>query len=276
MQSKIKTSRYLLKIQAKAFTLIELLVVIAIIAILAAILFPVFAQAKMAAKQAVSMSNIKQLATGSMMYVGDTDDVFMPRDRNDQLCGPYAEQDDAACGEMPGKWFGVMYPYVKNLKILNSPAQPDRDFWTDPNFNTVYFTHALSASASARWYGWKYDWGWGMSYGYNGGDSAYASEGINRRSTTMIARPAEVLLIAGSQGSYDTPQSPHAWANVGLLVHWDTNKDSWGYTPTSAVHNGGTPATFCDGHAKYIKQKWAHSNAMEPVDTNTTSIWSIK
>ncbi len=62
----------------RAFTLIELLVVIAIVAILAAILFPVFAQAKLAAKKTVSVSNLKQLATACVMYAGDHDDV-VPR-----------------------------------------------------------------------------------------------------------------------------------------------------------------------------------------------------
>src|SRR5271163_2405464 len=63
---------------SRAFTLIELLVVIAIIAILAAILFPVFAQAKDAAKKSVALSNVKQLALGYALYLGDTDDTFPP------------------------------------------------------------------------------------------------------------------------------------------------------------------------------------------------------
>src|SRR4051794_23482927 len=62
----------------KAFTLIELLVVIAIIAILAAILFPVFAQAKAAAKKTNCVSNLKQLSLANLMYAGDYDDFYMP------------------------------------------------------------------------------------------------------------------------------------------------------------------------------------------------------
>ena len=60
----------------KAFTLIELLVVIAIIAILAAILFPVFAQAKLAAKKTVALSNTKQMGTGMQIYLSDSDDTY--------------------------------------------------------------------------------------------------------------------------------------------------------------------------------------------------------
>ena len=64
--------------RAVGFTLIELLVVIAIIAILAAILFPVFAQAKLAAKKTVSLSNLKQIGLSWQMYSGDYDDFTMP------------------------------------------------------------------------------------------------------------------------------------------------------------------------------------------------------
>ena len=141
MQSDIKHAHYLTKIQAKAFTLIELLVVIAIIAILAAILFPVFAQAKLAAKQAVFMSNMKQTTTGAILYLSDSEDTFMPRDRDDQKCPPYQEQDDDACGEMPGKWSGLLYPYTKSLGTLYSPVETDRNrTWVDPNHNPGYFT----------------------------------------------------------------------------------------------------------------------------------------
>ena len=79
----------------RAFTLIELLVVIAIIAILAAILFPVFAQAKLAAKKAVSISNQKQLGLAMLMYANDYDDMYARQDGctlNDSEVGTFNNQ----------------------------------------------------------------------------------------------------------------------------------------------------------------------------------------
>src|SRR5271167_4373871 len=79
----------------RGFTLIELLVVIAIIAILAAILFPVFAQAKAAAKKTASLSNVKQIGLGGLMYCNDYDDMFMYQDVN-------ANNDAGACAVTNG------------------------------------------------------------------------------------------------------------------------------------------------------------------------------
>ncbi|HWD40276.1 MAG TPA: prepilin-type N-terminal cleavage/methylation domain-containing protein [Fimbriimonas sp.] len=93
----------------KAFTLIELLVVIAIIAILAAILFPVFAQAKLAAKKTQALSNTKQLGLSILMYNNDYDDVF-----------PVAFGSTNWTGN--DLWPQRVYPYVKNIGVFGSPA----------------------------------------------------------------------------------------------------------------------------------------------------------
>ena len=107
----------------KAFTLIELLVVIAIIAILAAILFPVFAQAKLAAKKTQDLSNMKQIGTATQIYLADYDDVYMS--------AYYYNNNNGSAPDGNGvggytHWTGMLQPYVKNLQIFVSPNDPTR------------------------------------------------------------------------------------------------------------------------------------------------------
>jgi prepilin-type N-terminal cleavage/methylation domain-containing protein len=99
----------------KAFTLIELLVVIAIIAILAAILFPVFAQAKLAAKQTASLSNLKNLGLAVIMYTNDADDAFPLAQRTEP-------SSTAFFGVQP--WSVATQPYIKNWGIFQHPLGP--------------------------------------------------------------------------------------------------------------------------------------------------------
>jgi prepilin-type N-terminal cleavage/methylation domain-containing protein len=107
----------------KAFTLIELLVVIAIIAILAAILFPVFAQAKQAAKRTVSLSNQKQLALASIMYSGDYDDtIVLPTAWSAPGVSSAAYVYFSVGGEIP--WPLLIHPYTKNADLLVDPQAP--------------------------------------------------------------------------------------------------------------------------------------------------------
>ena len=95
----------------RGFTLIELLVVIAIIAILAAILFPVFARAREKARQTSCLSNVKQLALGCHMYAQDYDE-YMPVVQHRTTAALY------------GYWFDVIQPYVKNVQIIYCPSEP--------------------------------------------------------------------------------------------------------------------------------------------------------
>ena len=98
------------------FTLIELLVVIAIIAILAAILFPVFAQAKLAAKKASDLSNMKQLGTATLIYLSDVDDTF-----------PLASFDSLPFNQANSyRWSSTLClgPYVKNTQLFTTPGDP--------------------------------------------------------------------------------------------------------------------------------------------------------
>jgi prepilin-type N-terminal cleavage/methylation domain-containing protein len=132
----------------KAFTLIELLVVIAIIAILAAILFPVFAQAKEAAKKTSCLSNAKLLGTATLIYVNDYDDTLYAHRLNcggnaangyaaTQVCQDYlgtqanglnSTAPDQAGGltspvNMRDYWVYILMPYTKNSQIFVCPDQ---------------------------------------------------------------------------------------------------------------------------------------------------------
>src|SRR5689334_9973156 len=100
----------------KAFTLIELLVVIAIIAILAAILFPVFAQAKEAAKKTSCLGNVKQIATATFLYAGDNDDTLCQTSWETS-----ATPDPWDTAGYQIHWTYLMQPYIKSYQIFKCP-----------------------------------------------------------------------------------------------------------------------------------------------------------
>jgi prepilin-type N-terminal cleavage/methylation domain-containing protein/prepilin-type processing-associated H-X9-DG protein len=125
-----------IRVTKRGFTLIELLVVIAIIAILAAILFPVFARAREMARSSACLSNLKQLAMGWNMYTQDNDELF-PSYHSSQTGYEYVGSNG---------WKKI-FPYVKNLGVFDCPSSPD----------------LAPANTDAAWnsydgnYAWNYD-----------------------------------------------------------------------------------------------------------------------
>ena len=118
----------------RAFTLIELLVVIAIIAILAAILFPVFARAREKARTASCQSNLKQLALAVLMYAQD--------------------YDERTPGQDQGCWTVMIYPYVRNDQIYTCPSRSDLQMsWTNCNAPGGYGIN-MSANSGGYSFAW--------------------------------------------------------------------------------------------------------------------------
>jgi prepilin-type N-terminal cleavage/methylation domain-containing protein/prepilin-type processing-associated H-X9-DG protein len=143
----------------RGFTLIELLVVIAIIAILAAILFPVFAKAREKARQSSCLSNVKQLGLGCLQYAQDYDEL-LPRTAIQVVGGYYG-------------WNMLILPYVKNDQIYRCPSKPNIG-WSSSN-PLVYSP---------------------CGYGYMGPNSPTPS--LNARSLGNVNAPSTCIMLADS------------------------------------------------------------------------------
>src|SRR6056297_3423700 len=124
------------------FTLIELLVVIAIIAILAAILFPVFARAREKARQASCLSNVKQMGLAAMMYVQDYDET-MPPARCYNATIPYT-MPNGDTWDSWGPWFALIQPYAKNPQIFICPSAQESYYGVTSYGANRHIIHVLN------------------------------------------------------------------------------------------------------------------------------------
>ncbi|HWD41861.1 MAG TPA: prepilin-type N-terminal cleavage/methylation domain-containing protein [Fimbriimonas sp.] len=216
----------------KAFTLIELLVVIAIIAILAAILFPVFAQAKLAAKKTSSLSNVKQLDTSMLMYVNDYDDVTptIHGQNNPAQCAPPTLYDGCS-----NEWWEPLFPYFKAINLIYSSerTEPDNDAVRHGVYGAVY----LSA------YG--YNWG---PFGWRGGGLLEKQVAMNPGNTDAGKPLTSVVSPANTFAFGDTYDTPRATIGIGFSGDHFT-----GSSNASMRYGGSFNYAFVDGHAKAAK-----------------------
>jgi prepilin-type N-terminal cleavage/methylation domain-containing protein/prepilin-type processing-associated H-X9-DG protein len=221
----------------RGFTLIELLVVIAIIAILAAILFPVFARAREKARQASCLSNVKQLALGTMMYIQDYDETLATWDRY---------EDDSVSTWYPA---AAVFPYVKNLQVYACPSGGilPGDHTSDPATWNVYVRNGannMTPGPVSRGYGWNY-------YIFHRGTSPYRLADIRSPASTIMLGDAAHMW--GGNGSI-------IWSNVCCDGSWRTSPLD-GYVNGEPMddggsrHNGGENLGFMDGHAKWMSSR---------------------
>ncbi|MDW8103986.1 MAG: prepilin-type N-terminal cleavage/methylation domain-containing protein [Armatimonadota bacterium] len=209
-----------------AFTLIELLVVIAIIAILAAILFPVFAQAREKARHATCLSNMRQMGLAVNMYIQDYDERF-PLDSHTGTNAPWV-------------WLRTLEPYTKNKLLYRCPSDPSTNWTTPlPGFRTVRQTSYITNF-------------WMLP---KLGVDELTTNCTGYNSLASIRAPARTIYIAEAKPNA-TIDHYHAaawrWPNDcgTFLLAEDELAMTW--------HLGGANYTFVDGHAKWMRfeQTW--------------------
>jgi len=224
----------------RAFTLIELLVVIAIIAILAAILFPVFAQAKAAAKQVAGLSNLKQLGLAQQMYYNDYDD-----------CREGRQNIDLSICE---SWRQITYPYVKSTGLFKDAmnvASNYNDAFTDPVGRSVICGATLAPLGSLPGFTRGYDWS--NVYGVRAGGGTWDNAGLNLSEVSSVATTGDIV----EARDFTTDKGPFTQGWVDN-VDGDTSWFGAGNPSTGMIGSGlsgkyneqAENVAFMDGHAK--------------------------
>lgn len=281
---------------SRAFTLIELLVVIAIIAILAAILFPVFAQAKASAKNISDLSNVKQLGLANIMYAGDFDDNY----------------SFAIRADWNATWATNSLPYVKSNGMYRSPLDSGRtDGWSAPNdWLNGWAGLPISYGANAYYHPSNSPIGDGCGCGNLcvpagtfapmpqptacGGTSDWFTK--SAISTTEITQPAATIMLTDKFNSDAVKMG--AWGNTSAFFgsnQFSIRGHNWDWAAPTAIPDGTLPPesgtvafpngrrgavsltnagnanfVFSDGHAKSMKPEATNP---DPINLKDRNLW---
>jgi len=241
---------------SKGFTLIELLVVIAIIAILAAILFPVFAQAKMAAKKTADVSNEKQIALGAIMYCADADDMFP---RNDYRIPTRQTWAPFTYAEAEG-------PYIKNgvdnvnfIMIDPTTTGPlaQDGIWVEPTqpLSTRY-GYATNGGIMPSGQYWNFDGGASPYKDQTGDGNATGASPVPSTSQTQLPHAATTLLLCP----------------VGIVIPWGAanpymQPDEYWWAGASANIKGATIPPAWDGDSSTVPDWSGSLTGVGPYDS---------
>jgi len=261
--------RRLMNTARSGFTLIELLVVIAIIAILGAILFPVFAQAREKARQASCLSNQKQIGLGILMYSQDYDETY-----------PMAFQVDVSWVNVT--WPQLVQPYIKNLMVFTCPSDTKGGLpapFDGPVAGRGWAGRTISYAVNGWSSGWtgtiplkgvmgissgpSAGWGW-----YNYPTSARALGQVGRPADTILMSEkysADVRRDSGVGGVHNSSgfgadaifvDSGMGWLCDGGIPNGKLAPAAYPNGPNGAVsahHQEMANFVFCDGHVKSMK-----------------------
>jgi len=252
--------------KTKGFTLIELLVVIAIIAILAAILFPVFAKAREKARQTACLSNMKQLALATLMYGSDYDEMTVPMAISGTDPPQYIDLDHPNCKNQriwtAYKCPSLLQPYIRNAGIFACPS------WFANRTCRVNFPLPVTR--------WSYNWTYCGRF--HTSSTAYGGTGIGSITCDHCDRLCSSAGNYCPMAYYGAPESSiPAPAGTIMIIEfkqgggrgipktcWSACGDAGGSAHSYVaefcadrqlqVHNDGNNYAFVDGHAKWMKE----------------------
>ena len=218
----------------RAFTLIELLVVIAIIALLAAILFPVFSKARENARRSSCANNFKQLGLAMVQYTQDYDELLAPFSQGSGYQGSLGY----AGGDGP-RWGDVIYPYVKSMQVYDCPSK--------------------SGAKLAKYPGGKWFDISTYSYGYDSPSSAGTNFGVASRALSELDDVSGTIMFA-EDGRQDTGTNAES---VGREIpNASDTLASLGGRVNGFRHTGCNPndmnsyafnVVYVDGHVKWVR-----------------------
>jgi prepilin-type N-terminal cleavage/methylation domain-containing protein/prepilin-type processing-associated H-X9-DG protein len=228
----------------RAFTLIELLVVIAIIALLAAILFPVFAQAREKARQTTCASNMKQIMTATLSYIQDYDETWPIVAAGDTASTLRAVGEQSTYGSITRSFYlNAIQPYLKNLDVYGCPsAAEDRNLWAGG---------VLPAGGQ----------GVRVSYFINGYLNAYPDAQAQEPTRTIAYTELQkAAWLAAGLSLPVTPPSGVAASGSSYVFDYTRPCGTWGQQffnqmidRSVLIHNEGVNHAYMDGHVKWLR-----------------------
>ena len=236
--------------KSSGFTLIELLVVIAIIAILAAILFPVFAQARAKARQTSCLSNMKQLGLAAMQYEQDYDETVVPS------WGGVGPSWSGFTWPGNQRWMDMLYPYTKSTAIYTCPGDADPV--------PVKLTRPTAVDGDPDYFDSVSNPG---SYAINATYWGTDPDGVpanspNGRPSAAIQQSANTILLAEYRAYFVSPCSGGDGWGIAEIAWPNKNDCAATFYPqlnppmlakSPGRHSGGMNAAYCDGHAKWSR-----------------------